>query len=79
MPHEGFVDPVTSDGTRFRLNMPISELTERITRTIRTSDVSSTPLVAETSDGATITKMNQPLTEPLLRVGAQGKLDLQGD
>ena len=79
MPHEGYADPVTNDGPRFHLDMPISELTERITRTIRTSDVSSTPLVAETSDGATITKMNQPSTEPLLCMGAQGKLDLQGD
>ena len=31
MPHEGFVDPITSDGTRFHLNMPISELSEHVT------------------------------------------------
>ena len=59
--------------------MPISEPTERITRAIGTSDASSTHSVVETSDGATITKTNQPLTEPLLRAGARGKLDLQGD
>ena len=28
---EGFVDPVTSDGTEFRLNTPVNELIERIT------------------------------------------------
>ena len=78
-PHEGFVDPVTNDGTGFRSNMPISELTKRVTRAIEASDVNSTPPVVETVDGATITKMSQPSTEPLLRVGARGKLDLQGD
>ena len=46
MPHEGFADPVTSDRTGFRSNMPISELTERVTRAIEASDVNSTPLVA---------------------------------
>ena len=34
MPHESFADPVTNDGTGFRSNMPVSELTERITRAI---------------------------------------------
>ena len=56
MPHEGFVDPVTSDGTRFRSNMPVSELTERVTRAIEASDVNSAPPVVETMDGATVTK-----------------------
>ena len=76
MPHEGNVDPVTNDGPRFHSDMPVSELTERITRAIEASDVSSTPSVAETSDRATITKMNQPSTKPLLCAGARGKLDL---
>ena len=58
MPHEGFADPVTSDRTGFRSNMPISELTERVTRAIEASDANSTPLVAETVDGAMITKMS---------------------
>ena len=56
MPHEGYADPVTNDGPRFHLNIPVSELTERITRAIEASDVSSTPSDAETVDGATITK-----------------------
>ena len=56
MPHEGFTDPVTNDGTGFHSNMPVNELTERDTRAIKASDVSLTPLVAETTDGVTITK-----------------------
>ena len=58
MPHEGFADPVTSDGTGFHSNMPISELTEHVTQAIEASDVNSTPPVAETVDGATVTKMS---------------------
>ena len=79
MPHEGYADPIMTDGPGFHSNMPISELTERVTRAIEASDVSSTPSVAETADGATITKMRRPLTGPLLCVGARGKLDSQGD
>ena len=79
MPHEGYADPITNDRPGFHSNMPVSELTERVTRAIEASDVSSTPMVAETVDGATIAKMSQPLTEPLLRVGARGKFYSQGD
>ena len=46
MPHEGYADPVTNDGPRFLSNVPISELTERVTRAIEASDVSSAPPVA---------------------------------
>ena len=56
MPPEGFADPVTSDETGFCLNTPISELIKRVTRAIEASDVASTPLVAETMDGVTVTK-----------------------
>ena len=77
MPHEGFADPVTSDGTRFRSNIPVRELIKRVTRAIEASDVASTPLVAKTVDGATVTKMSRPLTEPPPCVVAQGRLDLQ--
>ena len=79
MPHESYADPVTNDGPGFHSDMPVSELTERVTRAIEASDVSSTPPVAETADRVTITKMSQPSTGPPLRVGAQGKLDSQGD
>ena len=75
MPHEGHADPVTNDGPRFHLDMPVSELTEHDTGSIEASDVSSTPLVTETADGVTITKMSRPSTGPPLHVGAQGKLD----
>ena len=56
MPHEGFADPITSDGTRFHSSMPVSELTEHITRAIEASDVNSTPPVAKTMDGAIVKK-----------------------
>ena len=77
MPPEGFANPVTSDGTRFDLNIPIYELIKHVTRAIEASDVTSTPPVATTADGATVTKMNRPLTESPPRVGAQGRPDLQ--
>ena len=73
MPHEGYANPVMNDGPRFHSDMPVSELTERVTRAIEASDVSSTPMVVETVDGATIAKMSRPSTEPLLRAGARGK------
>ena len=79
MPHEGYADPVTNDGPGFHSNMPVSELIKRVTRAIEASDVSSTPPVAETADGAMITKTSQPSTGPPLRMGARGKLDSQGD
>ena len=56
MPHEGYADPVTNDGPGFHSDMPVSELIERDTRAIEASDVSSTPLVAETADRVSITK-----------------------
>ena len=56
MPPEGFADPITSDGTRFRSNIPVSELIKRVTRAIDASDVASTPPVEKTADEATITK-----------------------
>ena len=45
-----------NDGPGFHSNIPVSELTERDTRAIEASDVSSTPPVAETVDEVTITK-----------------------
>ena len=50
MPHEGYANPITNDGPKFHSNMLVSELTECVTRAIKASDVSSTPLVAETMD-----------------------------
>ena len=31
MPHEGYVDHVTNDGPEFHLDIPFSELIERVT------------------------------------------------
>ena len=53
MPHEGYADPIMKDGPRFHSDMPVSELTERDTRAIEASVVSSTPLVMETADMVT--------------------------
>ena len=58
MPHEGYDDPITNDGPGFHSNTPISELAECVTRAIKASDASSTHLVAETTNGVTITKMS---------------------
>ena len=55
-PPEGFADPVTSDGTEFRSNIPVSELIKRVPRAVEASDVASTPTVAKTMNGATVTK-----------------------
>ena len=57
-PHEGSIEAITNDEPRFHSNIPVSELTEHITRVIEASNVSSTPTVAETTDGATITKLS---------------------
>ena len=79
LPHEGFTDPITSDGTGFRSNMPVSELIEHVTRAYEARNINSTPPVAEIVDGATVTKMSQPLIESPPCAGARGRLDLQGD
>ena len=50
MPHEGYANPVMNDRPGFHSNVPVSELTERVTRAIEASDVSSTPSVAKTMD-----------------------------
>ena len=62
--------PSADDGPGFHSNMPVSELTERDTRAIEASDVSSTPPVAEIMDGVMITKMSRPSIRPPLHVGA---------
>ena len=59
--------------------MPVNKLTEHVTRAAETSNVNSTPPVTKTIDGATVTKMSQPLTESPPRAGARGRLDLQRD
>ena len=68
--HEDLVEPIVNNGPGFHSNMPVSELTERITRAIEASNISSTPTVKETTDEATITKSSRPLIKPPLREGA---------
>ena len=63
MPHEGYADLITNDRPRFHSDMPVSELAERDTRAIEVSVVSSTPLVAEISDGVTHKTRSTP-TKP---------------
>ena len=70
MPHEGYANPIMNDVPGFHSDMPVSEFTEHDTRAIEAGDVSSTPLVAKTVDGVTITKMSRPSTGPPLRVAA---------
>ena len=60
MPHEGYADPIMNDGPRFHSDMLVSELAECNTRAIEASVVSSTPLVAETTDGVTHETMPTP-------------------
>ena len=71
MPHEGYANPITNNGPGFHSNIPVSELTERDTRAIEASDVSSTPPVAEIMDRVTITKTSQPSTGPPLHAGLE--------
>ena len=68
MPHEGFADPVTSDGTRFRSNIPVSELTEHDTRAIKASVISSVPPVVETE----VRVMHETRPTPTEPHGAHG-------
>ena len=68
MPHEGYADPITNDGPGFHSDMPISELVERDTRAIKASVVSTTPPIAETTDG--VTHKTQPT--PIEPNGARG-------
>ena len=68
-----------NNGLRSHSNVPDSELTECVTRAIKASDISSTPMVAETMEEVMITKASRPSIGPPLRVGVRGKLDSQGD
>ena len=63
------------DGPGFHSNMPVSELTERDTRAIEASVLSSAPLVAETE--VRVTRETRPT--PIKPQGARGlePLDLR--
>ena len=51
MPHEVYADPIPNYGPGFHSDVPIIKLTERVTRAIEASDISSAPPVVETMDG----------------------------
>ena len=67
MPQESYANPVMNDGSEFHSDIPISELTERVTRAMEASDVSSTPPIAETTDG--VTHETRPTPRPCLTLG----------
>ena len=68
MPHEGYADPVTNNGPGFQSDIPVIKLTERVTRAIEASDVSSTPPVEEIMDGV----MHEIRSTPTEPNGARG-------
>ena len=68
MPHEVYADPAMNDRPGFHSNMLVSEVTKRITRAIKASDVSSVPPVAETTDG--IMHETRPTPRPCQALGS---------
>ena len=68
MLHEGYADSFTNDGPRFHSDIPVIEFTERVTRAIEASDVSSAPPDAETVDG--VTHETKLMPRPCLALGS---------
>ena len=64
MSQEGYADPVMNDEPGFRSIIPISELTERVTRAIEASDISSAPLVAKNCGRGNAQNSNRPQPSP---------------
>jgi hypothetical protein len=52
--------PSANDGSGFHTNIPVSELIERDTQTIKASVINSAPLVTETMDGVARKNMADP-------------------
>ena len=67
MPHEDYADPIMNDRPRFHLDIPIRELTKHATQSIEASNVSSTPPIAETTDG--VTHETRPTPHPCPKLG----------
>ena len=63
--------PSANDRPRFHSNMSVSELTERDTRAIEASVISSAPLVVETADRVTHEIQPSPM-----RLGGSSRLTL---
>ena len=65
MPHEGYDDPIMNDGPRLHSNVPVSELTEHVTRAIEASDVSSAPPVARNRRWGNAQNSTDPYQSPM--------------
>ena len=65
MPHEGYADPVMNDGPRLHSNVPVSELTERVTRAIEASDISSAPPIARNLRRGNAQNSTDPYQSPM--------------
>ena len=66
MSQEGYADLVTNDGLGFHSIIPVSELTEHITRAraIEASDISSAPPVVRNRRRGNTQNSNRPLSSP---------------
>ena len=60
MPYEGYADPITNDGPRFHSIIPVSELTERVTRAIEASNKAQPLQLWEIEDGVTHKTQTDP-------------------
>ena len=56
--------PSANDGSRFHMNIPISELIEHDTRAIEARIINSAPSVVETEDGVARENMADPYQIP---------------
>ena len=65
MSHEGYANPVTNDGPRFHSNVPVNELTERVTRAIKASEVSSTTLIVRNHGWGNAQNSIDPYQSPM--------------
>ena len=64
MPHEGYANPITNDGPKFHSIVPVSDLTERVTRAIEASDVSLAPPVARNRGWGNAQNSTEPYQSP---------------
>ena len=65
MPHESYADPIMNDGPGLHSNVPVSELTEHVTRAIEASDVSSAPPVVRNRGRGNAQNSTDPYQNPM--------------
>ena len=73
----GLCQPCHKQWDRIPFEHPYYRAHQAITRAIEASNVASTPPVAKTANGVTVTKTSRPLTESPPCAGARGRSDLQ--